>query len=255
MIRILKLALVFTLLAGAVLYFILPTMLNKGIKLGVESVGPKITKTEVRIEKVNISPFNGKGSIKGFFVGNPEGFTPDKTFFMSEISLDIEPSTLFSGDRILINRVYVNNPEIVFEQKLNGTNNFSQLIKNINESIATEEESASEQPSKEDETEEQPKTESKPLKIEITEFTIEESSINVILAGKKFTVSLPKIQIEDIGKEKGGITPEQAVQEILAALAHQAKESVKNADELLPSKDSIKEAAEGILKSTEDLFN
>ena len=254
MIRILKLALIFTLLVGIVLYFILPTLLNKGIKNGVGLVGPKITKTEVHIEKVNISPFNGKGSINGLLVGNPEGFTPDRTFFMNEIFLDIEPSTIFSSDRILINRIYINNPEIVFEQKLDGTNNLSQLMKNINDSLGAKEKDEPQPPAEDDEAAPKTQKEKKPLKIEITDFTIEEAAINVIVAGKKMTASLPKIQVKDIGKEKGGIIPEEAIQEILVALSAQVQESVKDADKLLPSEDSIKKTAEDILKGVEDLF-
>ena len=44
------------------------------IKKAVETVGPKITQTPMTIERVSLSPLSGSGSIKGFVLGNPEGY-------------------------------------------------------------------------------------------------------------------------------------------------------------------------------------
>ncbi len=250
MIRTLKLALILTILASVVLYFTLPIILNKGIKVGVESVGPKITQTEVRLDKVDISPFNGKGSLHGFLVGNPEGFTPDRTFFLNEITLDIDPSTLFS-DRILINRIYIHTPEIVFEQKLGG-NNLNKLMANINQAVEKDKGDAPEPTTKPEPV----KVEKQPLKIEITELTIEEGSVSVILIGQKITVPLPKIQVNGIGKDKGGVTPEQAVQEILKVVIKQVTESAGKAGDSAVEKvmEGTKEATGEALKNIKDLF-
>jgi len=52
--------------------------LNGAIKKVVETVGPKITKVSVKLDSVNLSILSGSCSLKGFVIGNPEGFkTPE----------------------------------------------------------------------------------------------------------------------------------------------------------------------------------
>ena len=64
----------------AVAYFTFSTLINKGVKSAVETFGPDITQTEVRLEGANISPLNGTGVLKGLFIGNPKGFKSEKAF-------------------------------------------------------------------------------------------------------------------------------------------------------------------------------
>ncbi len=50
--------------------------LDRLIKTGVESIGPKITGTTVSLDHVNCSVLTGHCRLKGLVVGNPKGFTP-----------------------------------------------------------------------------------------------------------------------------------------------------------------------------------
>ena len=96
------------------LFFIFSFMLDKIIHTGVETFGPKLTQTEIRLNEVDVSPLNGSGSLKGLFIGNPEGYKSDKAFYLGEIEIDIAPLSLFS-ERILIEKIYIKEPKIVFE--------------------------------------------------------------------------------------------------------------------------------------------
>ena len=54
--------------------FVIYFGLNWIVESGVEKVGAMVTKTDINMESVSISPFSGKGQITRFFMGNPEGF-------------------------------------------------------------------------------------------------------------------------------------------------------------------------------------
>jgi hypothetical protein len=60
--------------AGILFFATLPMWLGPAIKTAVEQVGPRLTKTTVKLGEVEISPWHGLVQIKGLEVGNPAGF-------------------------------------------------------------------------------------------------------------------------------------------------------------------------------------
>ena len=71
--------------------------LDSLVKKGVETVGPQLTKTEVRLEGVRLSPFSGSGQLKGVFIGNPQGYKTASAFKMGAVKLAVKPASLTSG--------------------------------------------------------------------------------------------------------------------------------------------------------------
>src|SRR6266536_5705462 len=69
--------------------------LDTAIKKGVETVGPKITKTDVRLNSVTLSLFSGSGKIKGFVLGNPQGFKTPAAISVGVANLSLEPRSIF----------------------------------------------------------------------------------------------------------------------------------------------------------------
>jgi autotransporter translocation and assembly factor TamB len=68
------------LLAAGVILLILAVVavalfLDKGLKRGIETVGPMLTKTEVKVGSVSLSLLSGAGKVKDFSVANPEGYS------------------------------------------------------------------------------------------------------------------------------------------------------------------------------------
>lgn len=189
--------------------FFASAALDKAVVKGVETFGPKITLTDVTLESASISPLSGNGKLKGLFVGNPEGFKLDKVFFLGEIEVDMDPFSLM-GDHIVINRIYVRQPEVVYEQTLKG-NNLKRLMSNIEENTGTTGEDGEE---------------SKPIKFEIKELVIEEGSVTMGLVGQGMKLPLPTISLTDIGTEKGGVTPSEAVKEIMGAVIGSSMQTV-----------------------------
>ena len=91
------------------------------VKRGVETVGPKLTKVDIKLEQVRLSLFSGAGQISGLVVGNPEGFQTPHAIRVGSSTLVVQPASLLSG-KIVIKTIKVEAPEITLETGLNGTN-------------------------------------------------------------------------------------------------------------------------------------
>jgi len=113
--------LILALIAGAALYFFGTTLLNNGIRQGVETVGPRVTQTPVSLGAVNISPFTGKGTLTGLNIGNPEGFKSENIFALGQIDVKVDTGTLFS-DKIVIDQIIIQRPEVSYMKTLTNSN-------------------------------------------------------------------------------------------------------------------------------------
>ena len=183
--------------------------LNSIVKNGVETIGSKAMGAEVRLSEVNLSLLSGKGQLKGLFVGNPEGFKSDSAFMLNEVRLALDVKSIFS-DRIIIQEVYIDAPDITYE-KGSGGDNIQALMKNI-ESFAGGEAQA-------DQKVEEKKSEEPGKKIQINSLVVKDGKINMsvtALQGEKLALSLPDIHMKDIGKEKEGTTISKALQQVFA---------------------------------------
>src|SRR5580765_4153722 len=94
----LLLLLVFLVLVGIVwVHF----FLDSTIKRGVETYGPQFTKVAVKLESVNLSLLSGGCSMKGFLLGNPEGFQSHSAIAVGSTAIAINPASMLS-DKIVI---------------------------------------------------------------------------------------------------------------------------------------------------------
>src|SRR5882724_1374555 len=93
----------FIVLIVLVLLAVLAThlFLDTAIKKGIETVGPKITKTDVRLNSVTLSLLSGSGKIKGFVLGNPQGFKTPAAMNVGIANLSIEPRSLLD-EKVII---------------------------------------------------------------------------------------------------------------------------------------------------------
>ena len=109
---------------GASIYF-----LGSIFKKGVETVGPQITKTEIKLDSATLSLLSGSGKLKGLVVGNPEGFKTQSAISVGSVSVGVVAGSVFS-DKVRVTQVNVQAPEITFEGGLKG-NNLSKLLDNV----------------------------------------------------------------------------------------------------------------------------
>jgi len=210
--------------------------LDGAVKRGVETVGPKLTKTEVKLAGVHISILSGSGKVKGLIVGNPDPYKTPFSISVGTATLELKPGSLLS-DKLVIRTVNVESPEITFEGGLSG-NNLSKILANLNEATSgsggTNVAGAT------------PKEEKKAnKKLEVDDFTITGAKLtaNITdLGGKSLSITLPTIHLSNLGTGPEGITVTELTKEVISAIE---KESVKAVSS---SAGDIGKAAENLTK-------
>jgi uncharacterized protein involved in outer membrane biogenesis len=176
------------------------------IKSAVNTYGPRITKTEVRLADVGVSIFSGEANLKDFYLGNPKGFKSPKAISVGSIHVDVDEASVTS-DTIIIDKIEVVRPEVTYE-KVRGTDNLRTILNNVKSTVGAGE------PSKK-----QPEKEGEGKKILIRNFIVSGGKVNLamsVLAGKTISAALPDIHLKDIGKN--GASPAEAFEEVFAAL-------------------------------------
>lgn len=117
-------------------FLVITLSLDGIVKSGIEENGSELLQTEVVVDDIDISLLNGSGSISGFVVSNPEGFSDEPAVKIEEASIKMDLSTLLSN-RIVVEEIIIQNPEFFFEQKGIGIN-----LKTLKNNMGTSESSA-----------------------------------------------------------------------------------------------------------------
>ena len=247
MIRAVIAVLVLLVLAvGLSIYF-----LGSIMKKGVETVGPQITGTEIKLDSATLSLLSGSGKLKGLLVGNPQGFKSPSAIKVGSVSVGVAPGSLLSG-KVHVKEVRVEAPEITFEGGLKG-NNLGKLLDNVQAGTGGSEKTAT------------PENKAASRKLQVDDFVITGGRINLsldlsVLGGKSATVPLPEIHLTNLGSGPDGITAgdltAKVLKELLQAAIPAAEKAVadlgKGATGVL--KDAGKGATEKAAKSIGDLF-
>jgi uncharacterized protein involved in outer membrane biogenesis len=191
---------------------VLSVSLNSTIKVGVESLGPAITGTDVTLEDVDLSLLTGEGQLEKLVIGNPPGFQSNHAFYLGTVHVKADLPSIWS-DTIRIQEIFVDSPEISFESTPLGSN-----ISIIHDHIGSfarsggESGSDSKRESPNGKSEQPGGSQEKPLKeqkIRIDRFIVKNGRITVstpLLKDQMITIGLPVVQIRDIGKQSGGVT-------------------------------------------------
>ena len=189
-------------------------LLDKAIKTGVETFGPKLTKVDVTLQSVSLSLFSGSGTIKGLLVGNPPGFKTPSAIKVGAARLSLKPRSLLS-DKIVIKSINVQGPEITFETDLKS-NNLKKILANVQETTG----GGAQEPAKPREPA-QPKEAKPAKKFEVDDFVISGGKVHVsvtALGGQSATIPLPDIHLQALGTGPEGITPGELAKLVLEAV-------------------------------------
>jgi uncharacterized protein involved in outer membrane biogenesis len=194
--------------------------LDGAVKRGVETVGPKLTKVDVKLGGVHLSLLSGSGKLKGLVVGNPDPYKTPHSISVGTAALELKPGSLFS-DKLIIHSINVEAPEITFEGGLGG-NNLSKILANLNESTTgpggTNVPNATPQ--------EQKKANKK---LQVDDFTITGAKLtaNITdLGGKSLTIPLPTIHLSNLGTGPDGITAAELTKQVISAIEKESLQAV-----------------------------
>lgn len=248
---------VVVLIVGLVIFLTLS--LDSLVKKGVETVGPQITQTEMKLDKASISVLSGSGALHGFHIGNPEGYKSPSAIKFGEASVGVRPMSVLS-DKIHVTHVKVVGPEITFEGALGSKNNLSKIMENVE--AATGGGSAQKPADKSADS-------GASKKLQVDDFLISGAKVNVTLTalgGRQLTLSIPDIHMTNLGSGPEGITAGEltklvlkninketfeAIQKSVADVGKQAADALKDMGK--GGTNSINKAAE-TLKGVGDLF-
>ncbi len=189
--------------------------INPIVKDSVETYGSEITKVAVSLNEVDISPWSGKGKLAGLTVGNPKGYGTDSAFKLGVVSVDLDVGSV-TEDTVIIHEIVIVGPRITYEIGPGGSN-IDVIRKNVDSFLGAGQPSGA------------AKSEQGGKKIIIENLYIRDGKVSVsaaLLKGKKLSVKLPSIHLKDIGKDKGGASPGEVVEKIMASVTDGATKAV-----------------------------
>jgi hypothetical protein len=210
--------------------------LNSIVKKGVETVGPQLTKVQIRLEKASLSPFSGRGQLTGLFVGNPEGFKTPSAIQIGDIKIGLQPSSVMA-DTVVIDLINIQAPEITLEESMQGSN-LQKILDNLSSGSSGAEKPKAEQPEKKSEK-----------RFCVKDVLIQGGKVKfsaTVLQGKVLPVNLPEIHLQQIGTPEKGVTAGELSTEIMknlvASATKVAKEALLNGGNL--GKDTLDKATD-----------
>ena len=222
--------------------------LDSAIKKGVETLGPQITKVEIKLDGANLSLRAGSVNIKGLVVGNPEGYKTPHAISVGLAKVVVRIGSVLS-DKIIIKSIRVEAPEITYEGNLLGTDNLHKILENVNAAAGTGSGSDSASSSG-----------GKPAKkLQVDDFLITGAKVNLSIKGTgglAAPVTIPDIHLSNLGQGPEGITAAELTKQVLQIVtADVVKYAVSQATDL--GKGAVNEATKDIGKTTKgitDLF-
>lgn len=210
--------------------------LDSAVKQGVETIGTKMAKVDVKLDGVHISLLSGSGKIKGLVIGNPEPYKTSNSISVGTAALDLKPGSLLA-DKLVIKSINVEAPEITFEGGFSG-NNLKKILANLNESTAG--------PGGTNVPNATPKEQKKAnKKLEVDEFKITGAKLHANitdLGGKTMTLGLPTITLTDLGTGPEGITAAELSKRVISEIEKESLKAVSS------SATDLGKAAENLTK-------
>ncbi len=225
--KLIKILLVLVLLV-VVLAVVAVLSLDSIIKAGVEKVGPAVTKTPMTLEGVNVSLLSGSGELKGFVMGNPEGFKTPAALKAGSVAVSVQPSSVL-GDKVVVRYVRMVAPEVTLEAGLKGSN-LGKILDNVQQAGGSQSKPG-EKPA--DKPAEKPADKGGSSgggkKLQVDEFVIKDAKLSgsaTLLGGQAVSVTLPEIRFTNLGQGPDGITPAELTSKVMAALVEAAGKAV-----------------------------
>jgi hypothetical protein len=210
------------LLAGGAV-FLAYNYLDVVVKWAFEHYGPDVTGVSVKLREVQISPRNGKGSVRALEIGNPPGFSAATAARFGEIRLQVDPATI-TAPVIVIRELTVDAALVTYEKAGKATN-LEAIQRNIDAYVKR---------ASADGAAEGSKAGSPRRRFIVERLTLRGAKVtmtNPALRGQGITFDLPDITLRDVGKRQDGVTASELANIVANALIQRiAQKILTNAD-------------------------
>jgi len=211
------------------------------IETAVETNGPLYTGGPVSLGKVSVSLLRGEAGLRDVVVANPAGYRTTSAFKLDEVSVKLDMGSL-AKNTIVIKEIYVDGPEITFEKSLKKSN-IAQILENVETAAGR----GAQGTEKEESVEER-----EGKKVIVDHVLIKDAKIRLstaLLIGKTICIPLPRMEINDIGKESDGTSFPEAISHILTALLQNVTKAISAAGKL--SVDGVKAVGAAAVEGTD----
>jgi len=178
------------------------------IEAGIEKAGTEVTQTKVEVGGVKLTLSSGEGTISDLQVASPAGFSRKQIFTLGSVTVAVDPKTV-TENVVVIDKVIVKSPQIFYEINDKGDSNLDVLKQNVQKATAG---LKSDGESKESGNE---------VKLIIRKFVIDGAEVDARIAalgGKDLSANIPRIQLNDLGKDDGGATAGEIAEKVTKVL-------------------------------------
>jgi len=187
--------------------------LDRIAQSAVEREGTRALGVPVLVDSMALSPFSGRLGMDGFRVANPEGFSDASVLRLDSGRLGIRLGSLFD-DVVVLPEIALDGLHVRLERNEQGTN-LKRLLDNLDSG------SGGEAP---------PAEGGEPTRVRVSRLSITNAGASVDLGPEfgdrgKFDVTLPSIELRDIGTDGNGVTVEQLVEHVSRAVIDAIRES------------------------------
>ncbi len=217
-------AVVLVLLIAGGLFF-----LDKLVKTGVETIGPKLAGVSMTVGSLDISLLSGKVDLEEFVIGNPEGYTTPHAIKVGKVLVQIEPLSVL-GDKIVIRELTVDGVDVNFETSLVASN-LNDILNNLNRfSSGGKNTEDAKEPADDDAAEASQK------KLQIDKIALNNNTVSIVIkgSGAGAPIPLPPINLENLGQGPEGTGIVDVSEQILAKLLTSIADAGKGIDVKLP---------------------
>jgi len=196
-----------------VVIVLLVAIFNLGtiVKSAVNTYGPEITKTQMQVDKADVSVFQAQAGLENFVLGNPEGFSSPHAITVGSITVDVDETTL-TKDTVIIDLIEVIGPEITYELK-GATDNFRAIIDNMKKPATSGKKGGEKKTEKKD-----------GKKVIIRDLILKNIKIQTsaeIAGGNIASTTISEIHLRNIGEKQNGVDMAQAFLMVLNELYSQ----------------------------------
>jgi uncharacterized protein involved in outer membrane biogenesis len=211
-----------------VAFFVFSNPLGRLVKLAIEGIGPDMLQAEVRVGDVTISATDGHGTLTGLKLGNPKGYNTDHALMADKIEIVLDPTSL-AGNIIVLPKVLIEGPNIIYESGTGGSN-FDAIQRNVDAYLGAAGKGDS-------------SGKAKPKKLIIESFVIRDAKISY---NGKVNLSLPDIEMHNIGKNSGGASPGAAIKSIVSEINAKLASAITHSAALGALGDKVKDAGNSL---------
>lgn len=173
------------------------------VKRAIERYVPDIIGAPVALDEAKLSPTAGTGALRGLRIGNPKGFRAPHAATVGTVEIALAPDSV-TKNVVLINRILVASPSIVYEPG-NAGSNFDVMQRNAARYVGAGD---SGKP---------------PRKLIVESLAIRNARVTyappVGRGSATIEFKLPDIHLRDIGKNRGGVTSGELTKIVVDALA------------------------------------